>query len=157
MPKKSSNSEELPSALIKFDSLPDAANVRQPVVEALFACSSATLWRRCKDGSIPAPKRLSPRITTWNVGALREFLRMKGALAANVPVSLMDDRQMSKARRDKALEPVRELLKDPSDFMAFVLGFAMAIDFAEIEFKRDEENMIVKLRARLAQIKAETI
>ena len=39
----------VPSALQHFDSLPNAAHVRQPVVEALFACSSATIWRRVKD------------------------------------------------------------------------------------------------------------
>ena len=61
-------------ALRNFDSLPDSANVRQPVVEALWSCSSATVWRRVKDGRLPAPKKLSDRITAWNVGALRRAL-----------------------------------------------------------------------------------
>jgi predicted DNA-binding transcriptional regulator AlpA len=61
-------------ALRDFDSLPDAANVRQPVVEALFACSSATVWRRVKDGRLPAPRKLSDRVTAWNVGELRRAL-----------------------------------------------------------------------------------
>lgn len=62
------------SALHHFDSLPDSAHVRQPVVEALFACSSATVWRRVKDGSIPSPEKLGPRISAWNVGKLRRAL-----------------------------------------------------------------------------------
>ena len=61
-------------ALRDFDLLPDSANVRQPVVEALFACSSATVWRRVKDGRLPAPRKLSDRVTAWNVGQLRRAL-----------------------------------------------------------------------------------
>lgn len=57
-----------------FNTLPDLAFVRQPVVQKLFACSAATLWRRCKDGRIPAPRKLSDRITAWNVGELRRAL-----------------------------------------------------------------------------------
>ena len=57
--------------LKNFDVLPDAANVRQPIVQALYDWSSATLWRRVADGTIPPPDKLSPRINTWNVGKLR--------------------------------------------------------------------------------------
>jgi predicted DNA-binding transcriptional regulator AlpA len=64
----------LPSALQYFDQLPDSANVRQPIVEALFACSSTTLWRRVKDGRIPKPRKLSDRVTAWQVGELRRAL-----------------------------------------------------------------------------------
>lgn len=61
-------------ALKNFDSLPDSASVRQPVVEALFACSSTTVWRRVKAGLIPEPKKFGPRHTAWNVGELRAAL-----------------------------------------------------------------------------------
>ena len=64
----------IPDALKNFDSLPDSANVRQPVVQGLFGCSSATVWRNVKKGIIPAPKKLSERVTAWNVGALRKAL-----------------------------------------------------------------------------------
>jgi predicted DNA-binding transcriptional regulator AlpA len=66
-------------ALKHFDALPNAANVRQPVVEALFNWSAATLWRRVKDGTIPKPDKLSPRINTWNVGRLRGVLNKRPA------------------------------------------------------------------------------
>lgn len=69
-----SSRASIPDALKNFDSLPDAANVRQPVVEALFACSDSTVWRRTKDGTLPRPRKLSPRVTAWNVGELREAL-----------------------------------------------------------------------------------
>lgn len=61
-------------SLQNFDSLPDSANVRLPVVQALFGCSAVTVWRMVKLGTIPAPRKLSPRVTTWNVGALRQAL-----------------------------------------------------------------------------------
>jgi len=64
----------LSQALRHFDSYPDSANVRQPVVEALFACSAATVWRGVKAGRIPKPRKLSPRITCWNIGELRAAL-----------------------------------------------------------------------------------
>ena len=64
----------IPDALRNFDCLPNAANVRQPVVEALFSCSSATVWRRVKDGRLPKPRKLSYRVTAWNVGELRAAL-----------------------------------------------------------------------------------
>lgn len=69
-----SSRASIPDALKNFDSLPNAANVRQPVVEALFACSDSTVWRRTKDGTLPRPRKLSPRVTAWNVGELREAL-----------------------------------------------------------------------------------
>jgi predicted DNA-binding transcriptional regulator AlpA len=72
-------SDGIPDALKNFDSLPDAANVRQPVVEALFACSSTTVWRRVQAGLIPKPKKLGPRVTVWNVGELRQALKEAAA------------------------------------------------------------------------------
>lgn len=65
----------LPSALQHFDALPDSANVRQPIVEALYGCSGATVWRMVKRGTLPQPRKLSARITAWNVGDLRQALR----------------------------------------------------------------------------------
>jgi predicted DNA-binding transcriptional regulator AlpA len=65
---------QIPDALKNFDSLPDSANVRQPVVESLYACSSASIWRGVHAGRIPKPRKLSPRTTCWNVGELRAAL-----------------------------------------------------------------------------------
>ena len=70
MPKQS----YIPSALKNFDQLPDSANVRLPVVQGLFSCSAATVWRRVQSETIPAPQKHSARITTWNVGQLRKSL-----------------------------------------------------------------------------------
>lgn len=64
----------IPDALKNFDSLPDSAFVRLPVVAALKACSTATVWRMVKRGDLPSPRKLSQRITAWNVGELRKAL-----------------------------------------------------------------------------------
>lgn len=69
-----SNAGAVPEALKNFDSLPDSANVRAPVVAALFGISAATVWRKAKDGKLPAPRRISDRVTVWNVGELRASL-----------------------------------------------------------------------------------
>ena len=65
----------VPDALRNFDALPDAGYVRLPVVVALFASSPATVWRRVKRGTLPAPRKLSEAVTAWNVGELRKALR----------------------------------------------------------------------------------
>jgi len=63
----------IPEALENFDKYPDSAFVRQPIVQALFACSSATVWRMVKRGVLK-PKKLSERVTAFNVGDLRKAL-----------------------------------------------------------------------------------
>ncbi len=64
----------IPAALRNFDDLPDSANVRLPVVQALYACSRVTVWRGVKAGRIPSPRRLGTRLVAWNVGDLRRAL-----------------------------------------------------------------------------------
>ena len=66
--------QSIDASLKLFDEYPNSAFVRLPVVKALFACSSATVWRRVNSGHIPQPKKLSLRITCWNVGELRQAL-----------------------------------------------------------------------------------
>lgn len=64
----------IPEALRNFDALPDAANVRLPVVRVLFGISTATTWRWVKKGTLPAGRKLSEGVTAWNVGELRKAL-----------------------------------------------------------------------------------
>lgn len=68
------NQSKVSAALATFDQLPDCANVRLPVVMALYACSPATVWRGVKAGIIPKPRKLTPRTTTWLVSDLRQSL-----------------------------------------------------------------------------------
>lgn len=64
----------IPDELRNFDALPDAANVRLPVVRVLFGISTATAWRWVKKGTLPAGRKLSEGVTAWNVGELRKAL-----------------------------------------------------------------------------------
>lgn len=69
-----SEASAIHTSLRNFDQLPDSAHVRQPTVEALIGCSPATVWRMVKRGTLPAPRKLSQRVTAWNVGDLRRTL-----------------------------------------------------------------------------------
>lgn len=71
----SRNAASLAHSLREFDAFPDIAFVRQPVVEALYSISAATLWRRVKAGTLPQPRKLSAGVTVWNVGELRTHLK----------------------------------------------------------------------------------
>jgi predicted DNA-binding transcriptional regulator AlpA len=60
-------------ALEDFDRLPDAAEVRLPVVAALHGVSTVTVWRWSACGKLPRPNRRGG-VTSWNVGALRRTM-----------------------------------------------------------------------------------
>lgn len=66
----------LPLELVEFDHMPDSANVRLPTVMKLFGMSAATVWRHAGK-LIPAPIKLTPRVTVWNVGELKKSLAAK--------------------------------------------------------------------------------
>jgi predicted DNA-binding transcriptional regulator AlpA len=72
------HSSAIPDALKNFDTLPDAANVRDKVVAGLLGCSVPTIWRMARDGRLPRPRKISDRITAWNCGELRKVLRAAG-------------------------------------------------------------------------------
>ena len=60
-----------------FDKLPEAANVRLPVVAALFGISAATVWRWVHRGLLPAPRKIGG-VTFFSVGQLRLLLANGG-------------------------------------------------------------------------------
>lgn len=62
-------------AYAAFTAAPDDAIIRAPVVAMLFACSENTIWRMARDGRLPAPLKVSHRITGWRVGDIRTRLR----------------------------------------------------------------------------------
>lgn len=78
MQQATATTRKIPASLIDFDSMPDSAFVRLPVVKALYGVSGATIWRGCAKGLIPAPVKLSQRCTAWNIGLLRADLAAKG-------------------------------------------------------------------------------
>jgi prophage regulatory protein len=81
----------------RIDSLPDSAGVRLPVVCAVLGCSPATVWRHVRLGLLPAPRKVSPKITTWPVGALRAIL--KGAQPSVGPDPAQHARDALAAKR----------------------------------------------------------
>ena len=66
-------------SLAQFDTLPESAHVRLPVVAALHGIGPATVWRWVKSGRLPAPVKLGPNTTAWRVGELRRAMAQAGA------------------------------------------------------------------------------
>lgn len=64
----------LTDPLRNFNCLPDQAFVRLPVVLMLLGVSRSTVWRLCKSGALPAPKKLGSRISVWSVQDLRQVM-----------------------------------------------------------------------------------
>lgn len=65
-------------ALRTFDTLPNCAFVRVGVVAALYSVTTVSIWAWAKRGFIPAPRKIGPNVTAWNVGALRSAIREAG-------------------------------------------------------------------------------
>jgi predicted DNA-binding transcriptional regulator AlpA len=66
--------------LAKFDTLPDSAHVRMPVLRSLTQVSTPTIYRWIQQGFLPAPMKLGPRVSAWNVGEIRAALAERGAV-----------------------------------------------------------------------------
>jgi predicted DNA-binding transcriptional regulator AlpA len=68
------------SALQDFPKLPDTAGVRLPTVCALLGVGPATVWRwsRANTNGFPSAKKLSPRVTVWSAGQLRQYMQKAG-------------------------------------------------------------------------------
>lgn len=55
--------------------LPAAGYVRQAqLIPGIIPVSSPTLWRWCKAGHFPKPVKLGPRVTAWDVAAVRAWI-----------------------------------------------------------------------------------
>jgi prophage regulatory protein len=66
-----------------FDNLPATGFIRQAqLIPHVVPFSAATLWRKVKEGTFPAPVKLSDRVTAWEVRAVREFLDGKRTTAS---------------------------------------------------------------------------
>lgn len=70
-------SKGITRSLSDFDQLPNSAFIRLPTMLGLYSLSAASIWRGVKNGTIPAPKKLSQRTTGWNVGEVRASLEKK--------------------------------------------------------------------------------
>jgi predicted DNA-binding transcriptional regulator AlpA len=80
--RRAARERNVRQTLQQFNTLPDSAGVRVAVVSAVFGISIATVWRWTRDGLLPQPRRVSPKVTTWPVGGLREVLSRSEGIAA---------------------------------------------------------------------------
>lgn len=73
-----------PKPSTDFDELPDDALIRLSLLLAfsLIPFSTSTLWRRVRANTFPKPVRLSPQVTAWRVGEIREWLKNPGEFVA---------------------------------------------------------------------------
>ena len=71
-----------------FDELPDTAYARlaqlirdpkHPTRTTPLPFSAATLWRKVREGTFPAPLKLGPAISAWCVADVRSWLRAQAA------------------------------------------------------------------------------
>ena len=78
------NQQISPSPLVAFDELPDSAFVRlkQLLSTSVVPFSAATAWRRVRAGTFPQPVRVSPQVTAWRVGEVRQWLKCPGEFTA---------------------------------------------------------------------------
>lgn len=77
-------------AIPSFDELPDSALVRlpqlirdpkRPNLPAPLPFSAATLWRKVRGGTFPAPTKLGAAISAWCVGDVRAWIRAQAEAA----------------------------------------------------------------------------
>ena len=75
-------------AIPSFDDLPDSALVRlpqlvrnpkRPNLPTPLPFSAATLWRKVRAKSFPAPTKLGDAITAWKVSDVRAWLQAQAA------------------------------------------------------------------------------
>jgi predicted DNA-binding transcriptional regulator AlpA len=70
----------IPTELANFDSMPDSAYIRLPVMKGLYGVSAASIWRGVKNQTIPKPSKITERTTAWNVGKVRAALAAKAGV-----------------------------------------------------------------------------
>lgn len=59
-----------------FNQFPQTGFVRQSeLIPNPIPFSPATLWRKVKDGTFPAPVKLSERVTAWRVEDVRAWMQ----------------------------------------------------------------------------------
>lgn len=84
----STTAAHLPPAA-HFDQLPGSAFLRLADFAStkgrlgIVPVSGSTVWRWVKEGSFPAPVKLSPSVTAWTASSIREWLAQQAQ--ANQP------------------------------------------------------------------------
>lgn len=60
-----------------FDDLPNEAliQIRSLINYKVVPFSATTIWRLCRAKKFPRPTKVTPGITAWKVGDIREYLK----------------------------------------------------------------------------------
>jgi len=88
------------------------AYMRLRQIMAVVPFSAATVWRKVRDGSFPAPVKLSERVTAWKVAEVQAWLDAPAVPAtaatnqpvpiANVTIAATAAKATTKAKRARA-------------------------------------------------------
>jgi prophage regulatory protein len=65
-----------------YGALPATGYVRIAGLRTIIPLSDSTIWRRVRQGTFPAPVKLSPRVTAWKAEDVRAWLDAQGQEAA---------------------------------------------------------------------------
>lgn len=61
----------------KSTSLPETGFIRLPRLLTLIPFSRSTLYLKVKQGTFPAPVKLSVRVAAWKVETIREYIEQQ--------------------------------------------------------------------------------
>lgn len=68
--------------LATYGALPATGFVRLSDLRTIIPLSDSTIWRRVRQGTFPAPVKLSERVTAWRCESIRQWLDAQGKQAA---------------------------------------------------------------------------
>ena len=64
-----------------YGTLPVTGFIRLADLRKILPVSDSTIWRRVRAGTMPAPVKLSEKVTAWRVEEIRAFLDQLGQAA----------------------------------------------------------------------------
>jgi len=67
--------------LATYGALPATGYVRLSDLRTIIPLSDSTIWRRVRQGTFPAPVKLSERVTAWRAESIRQWLDEQGQAA----------------------------------------------------------------------------
>lgn len=89
-----------------FGTLPAEGFVRLSRLLDVLPFSDATLWRRIGEGSFPRPKKLSEKVTAWDVRAVRAWIDSQPEASPENATIIPPNRRTKDARGlDATTEP----------------------------------------------------
>lgn len=72
-------------------SLPTQGFIRLPQVLAVFPVGRSTWWAGVRSGRFPQPVKLGPRVTAWDVAAIRALIERFASGGSDAPAAFDPD------------------------------------------------------------------